>query len=155
MTLSIEITNRQDSLPIDSGLLRRAAEMVLAEAGIVDAELSIAIVNDPEMHELNRQFLDHDYPTDVLSFLLHRDGPCLEGEIIVSSDTARCLAEQVGWPPEHELLLYVVHGTLHLVGHDDATDALRGAMRGEERRILAALGIERRLSESEHSAADA
>ena len=69
-------------------------------------ELSVAVVDDPTIHELNRQFLDHDYPTDVLSFLLERDGDALEGEVVVSADT-RGPRRSNGWPADDELLLYV------------------------------------------------
>jgi probable rRNA maturation factor len=141
---SIEICNRQTALEFDADCLRRAAEAVMRDAGILDATLSIALVDDPTMHQLNRRYLDHDYPTDVLSFVLERDGGRLEGEVIVSSDTALRAARQVGWTASAELLLYVIHGTLHLVGYDDRDEPSRGAMRGAERRYLALFDLEPR-----------
>lgn len=141
--LSVELTN-QHALEFDESCLKQAAANVLEEAGLRDGSLSIAVVDDPTIHALNRQYLEHDYPTDVLSFLLDRKGERLEGEVIVSADTARRVAGEIGWPAEHELLLYVVHGVLHLVGHDDATDELRAAMRDAERRHLTRFGVERR-----------
>ena len=142
--LSIELSDEQTSLQFDASRIKRLAEQILFDAGIRSGSLSIAVVDDPTIHELNRQFLQHDYPTDALSFLLEREGDHLEGEVIVGADTAIRVAAELDWPAEDELLLYVVHATLHLVGHDDATDELRAGMRDEERRYLAQLGIERR-----------
>jgi len=139
--LKIEIAIEQDSLSVDADRLRRAIEAVLGDAGIEESELSIAVVDDPTIHDLNRRFLAHDYPTDVLSFLLERDGSRLDGEVVVSADTATREAARLGWPAGDELLLYVVHGTLHLVGYDDVTDELRATMRAAERKYLTALGL--------------
>jgi probable rRNA maturation factor len=82
-------------------------------------------------------------PADVLSFLLDQDDG-LEGEVIVGAQVAMRAAPYYGWPPHDELLLYVIHGTLHLVGHDDTTDALRKVMQERETAILEKLGIKRR-----------
>ncbi len=148
--LTIEVTREQDTLAVNQQRLRQVAAAILREAGVREGALSIAIVNDPTIHALNRQYLQHDYATDVLSFLLEREGDHLEGEVIVSNDTAARTAERLGWPAEDELLLYVVHGTLHLVGYDDATDALRTAMQDAERRYLAQFGVERRDEPAAH-----
>jgi probable rRNA maturation factor len=121
---------------IDKIRLKRAAQAILRDAGIRHAVLSIAIVDDATIHQLNRSYLRHDYPTDVLSFLLEREEDCLEGEVVVSVDTAARSAVEYGWSTDDELLLYVIHGTLHLVGHDDVTSRKRSAMREAERRYL-------------------
>ena len=121
--------------------MQSAVEMILTDAEIADAEISVAVVDDPTIHELNRRHLNHDYATDVLSFILQRDGASLEGEIVVSGDTAANTAGEYGWSAEEELLLYVIHGSLHLVGHDDQTPADREQMRVEERRWLLEMGI--------------
>jgi probable rRNA maturation factor len=140
--LSIEITDHQESLRFDADRLKKAAQAVLGDAGIVAGSLSIAVVDDPEIQALNRRFLGHDYPTDVLSFALEREGNRLEGEVVASAETAVRSAPQFGWTADDELLLYVIHGALHLVGHDDTTDELRAAMRTAERRYLSAFGLE-------------
>jgi probable rRNA maturation factor len=142
--LSIEIANEQSALDFDESRLKSAAEAVLRSGGVTDGSLSIAIVDDPAIRALNRKFLALDYPTDVLSFVLERAGSTLEGEIVASAQTAARVAATLGWPAEDELLLYVVHGALHLVGHDDATEAGRREMHAAERRHLAAFGLERR-----------
>ena len=66
----------------------------------------------------------------------------IEGDVIVSAETAIQLAARYDWPPADELLLYVIHGTLHLVGYDDLDDASRAEMRSRERHYLAALGLQ-------------
>lgn len=140
--ISIEVTDQQDALRFDERRLRQGAEAVLREGGFAAGSLSIAVVDDPAIHAVNKQFLNHDYPTDVLSFTLAQDGDHLEGEVIVSAQTAVRVAEQFGWSAEDELLLYVLHGTLHLIGYDDTTDPQRSRMRAAERKHLAAFGLE-------------
>ena len=147
--MRVEISNRQTSLAFDEQRLHAAIRQIMEDAGVTDGDVSLAIVDDREIHALNRQFLQHDYPTDVLSFLLERDAQRLEGEIIVSAGTASRLAEQVGWPAEDELLLYVIHGALHLVGYDDGDPRSLAEMRAQERRHLGSFGLERRAAPDE------
>lgn len=135
----VEVTNETDSA-VDAARLAAAVQIVLADAEVASAEVSVAIVDDPTIQCLNRQFLEHDYPTDVLSFVLD-EPPQLSGEIIASVDTAVREAAEVGWPAEHELLLYAVHGALHLVGHLDKEPHDAAEMRALERATLAKLGI--------------
>src|SRR5262249_20275480 len=139
--LSIEISIEHAPFTIDQARIRRAGEAILREAGFGAATISIAIVDDPTIHELNRQYLSHDYPTDVLSFLLEKEDNRLEGEVICSADTAARSAAEFGWSSDDELLLYAIHGLLHLVGHDDDTPEAREAMRQAEAKYLAAVGL--------------
>jgi probable rRNA maturation factor len=103
--------------------------------------ISVAIVDDPAIHELNRQYLQHDYPTDVLSFTLESAPPRLVGEIIASIETAADMAAEAGWSAAEELVLYVVHGTLHLAGYEDNTPPAAAKMRAAELAVLRRLGI--------------
>ena len=116
--------------------------MIVRDAGCSEVTLSIAVVDDSTIHRLNREFLDHDEPTDVISFVLEREGERLDGEVIASAETAIAAAREIGWPAADELLLYVIHGTLHLVGFDDLTAEARAEMRGRERHYLALMGVE-------------
>jgi probable rRNA maturation factor len=93
------------------------------------------------MHELNRRHLDHDYPTDVLSFTLEDDGKHLEGEVVISADTAEVEAAERGWTAAGEQLLYVVHGILHLVGYRDKSPAEIEEMRAAEEMYLRRFGF--------------
>ena len=139
---TIDVANRQETLAVDEERIVRAVEMILTDASIQRAEVSVAIVDDPTIHELNRHYLDHDYPTDVLSFVLSSENGELEGEVVVGAETARAAAPEFGLTQNDELLLYVIHGTLHLVGYDDATDDDRAEMRRRERQCLQRFGIE-------------
>jgi len=151
--LSIEIANQQTAAAIDLSRIHRTVEAILRDGGIVEAQLSIALVDDATIHQLNRKYLQHDDPTDVLSFVLEREGMRLEGEVIASGETAARLATQYGWPPGDELLLYVVHGALHLVGYDDTTEDSRAAMRQAEDRYLSLAGAPpRRAAETNRAA---
>jgi len=114
---------------------------VLRDHQVAHGEVSLAIIDDAAMQTLNRTHLQHDYATDVLSFLLDRDHDTLEGEVIVSAETASQAADEYGWSSSDELLLYVIHGTLHLVGYDDRSAADRRSMRDREAHYLNLAGI--------------
>ncbi|MGE3314752.1 MAG: rRNA maturation RNase YbeY [Planctomycetaceae bacterium] len=153
----IEIANEQASLTIDEDRIRRVAETVLEAEQIDRAVISIAIVDDATLRQLNVRHLNHDYDTDVLSFLLESEsadvdssddpaaprgrGLRIEGEVIASADMACRMAVEYQWRPIDELTLYVVHGLLHLAGYDDLTDSERDIMRRREREILSQLGL--------------
>lgn len=153
--IHLEIANQQTTLALDRRRLRRAVEGVLRGAAIAEARISLAVVDDPTIHALNRQYLRHDYATDVLSFVLERSDGHLEGEVIVSADTAQRDARTFGWTPADELLLYVIHGMLHLVGYVDDTSRRQAEMRDKEREHLARFGLEPRydLKASPHGKA--
>ncbi len=138
----IEIADRQ-SKPFDGDRLIFAVRMILSDYGIVETELSIAIVDDPTIRELNNTYLGHDYETDVISFVLEEDAErsFLSGQLIVSMDTAETVASSIGVETDDELLLYVVHGTLHLVGLDDKQPELAQEMRAAEKEYLERLNV--------------
>ncbi len=118
--------------------LRHVSRTMLRDHGIRRASISIAVVDDPTIRKLNREYLQHDYETDVLSFVFNSDETqkSLEGEIIASADTAARVAHQVGICTSDELLLYVVHGMLHLLGYGDITEPQREAMRAAEQKYM-------------------
>lgn len=139
--VEIAIANQQDALHVDADRFRRAIEKIVIDAGVRTASISVAIVDDATIHRLNREFLEHDYPTDVLSFVLDQDDHHLDGEIILGAEQALRVATAYGWPAEDELLLYAIHGTLHLVGYDDQDDRSREQMQAGERKYLAYCGV--------------
>ncbi|HUY34598.1 MAG TPA: rRNA maturation RNase YbeY [Pirellulales bacterium] len=144
----IEFANEQDRHAVDESRLCSAVTRVLEGECVSEATISLAIVDDPTIHHLNRKYLDHDEPTDVLSFVLEQGPDALEGEIIVSADRAAAMARGFGWSADDELLLYVIHGALHLVGYDDTNPSARAVMRGKERAYLAEFGLEPRYEEA-------
>ena len=106
-------------------------------------ELSVALVNDSRMSELHEQFLKIAGPTDVLTFELDHDakGQCSSGEVVVCVPEAERQAAERGIDVSDEVLLYALHGLLHLSGYDDKTDAAYRAMHRREDEILQQLGV--------------
>jgi probable rRNA maturation factor len=143
----ISITNVQTVHPIDNDRLEAIVRAILEGERVQSAKLSVAIVDDGTIHRLNREYLQHDAPTDVLSFVLEENDKALDGEVVVSVDTAAATAARFGWTTADELLLYVVHGTLHLLGYDDQSPAALREMRQRERHYLLALGLTPRYDE--------
>ncbi len=135
------VANEHATLAIDEARLAAAARMILTESEYPAAIVSIAVVDDPTIHALNVQYLKHDYPTDVLSFVLEDSPQCLEGELVVSADTAVREAADALWSPLDELLLYVIHGTLHLVGYLDHEPADQAEMYAAEAHYLQKMGV--------------
>jgi probable rRNA maturation factor len=140
--IQVLLANEQTALAVDRRPLCRAVRRILRDEAIAEARVSLAIVDDPTIRRLHRRFLARDHPTDVLSFTLERSAGSLDGEVVVSAQTACRVAVRFGWSPAHELLLYVIHGTLHLVGMEDSSPGGRARMRASERHYLAQFGLE-------------
>ena len=186
----IDISNRQSALAFEENRVQAAVLRALAIEQVASAVLSISIVDNSAIHKINRDHLQHDYPTDVISFqldfvtagdlqcddevenddedLLDEDyseddaeidddsvdvtdgelltegraaGAAIEGEIIASAETAVSMATDGEWSAEAELILYIVHGLLHICGYDDLTPEEKCIMRARERAILSELGL--------------
>lgn len=142
---TIEVADRQQA-NFDADALVSAIQMIADDHQINHAEISVAVVDDPTIRKLNKQYLAHDYETDVISFVLDWNETTgnLVGQLIVSTDTAAELAVDVGGTMQDELLLYVIHGMLHLVGYDDKHPPAADEMRHAERKYLAKFGIQHR-----------
>lgn len=138
---TIDIVDLQSKLDMDRALIQRAVRTVLAGAAVEVATISVVIVDNQRIQQLNRQYLQHDYATDVLSFQLDDSNARLEGEVIISAEMAVQRAPDYGWSAHDELLLYLVHGLLHLVGYEDASNEQKTAMRRQEALMLGQLGV--------------
>jgi probable rRNA maturation factor len=128
------------SAPLGEGEIVRAVEAALAHAGRPGIELDVVLVDDPTLADLHERFLGDPTPTDVIAFDLGQEGVGPRGEIYVSVDRALSVALERGTESSRELALYLVHGALHLCGHDDHDAADRERMRAAEARVLAGLG---------------
>jgi probable rRNA maturation factor len=139
----ISIASPQEAVPeIDRGRMREVVRAVLEGEAVGEAEISLAFVDNPTIHRLNLRFLKHDEPTDVLSFPLSEPGSrILSGELVIGAEVALAQAIQRGHDVQAELALYVIHGLLHLCGHDDHDAAAADCMRQRERHYLALLGL--------------
>lgn len=143
----VHVNNHQSLFSVDPDRITGAVCSVLDANDISYGEISVAIVDDARIQLLNRKHLNHDYPTDVLSFLYESQlsagtDRSVDGELVVNVDMACRVGREYGMAEHDELLLYVVHGTLHLVGFDDDTDEAQLQMRDQERQHMRQLGIE-------------
>jgi probable rRNA maturation factor len=127
---------------LDFQALKSAANAVLEGEGVREAKVTLAFVDNAHIHRLNKQFLDHDEPTDVLTFPYTPAGAKkLEGEVVIGYEVAREYAADRGHDLALELVLYVIHGCLHLCGYTDADDRSAAEMLVKEREYLTKLGL--------------
>ncbi len=125
---------------VKPALLKEAARGALAHQGRPDrAELTVVVTGAAQLRKLNRQFRHIDKPTDVLSFGNDQPAAYL-GDVIISYPTARAQANARGHPVDAELRLLVVHGVLHLLGHDHDTRTEKAVMWQAQREILQSMG---------------
>ena len=140
----INIDNQQDFR--ESALLERAARFTLdLEPDSADADMTIVLTDDAQLHELNREYLSVDAPTDVLSFPAAETDPETGaqylGDIVISIPRAMLQAQAGGHPLEAEVQLLVVHGTLHLLGHDHAEAEEKTRMWQAQAEVMSRLGL--------------
>lgn len=104
--------------PVDAERVEAAVRHVLRAEGVEAAEISVALVGDAEIAALNQEYLDHEGPTDVISFHLHDRGEPPLGDVYVGVDQAARQAAGFGAPADEEVLRLAVHGTLHVLGYE-------------------------------------
>ncbi|HEY3198288.1 MAG TPA: rRNA maturation RNase YbeY [Nitrospirales bacterium] len=157
------LQNLQRSIVIDMNRLRRMGEHILAAMHVEDAELSIVLVSDGRIRDLNRRYRKKDSATDVLAFPLESEGggpsrlrrtvrvrslrkaqaqpPWVLGDVVISLATARRQAQDFGHGLNQEVVRLLVHGVLHLLGYDHERGRREAArMADEERRVLGMVG---------------
>lgn len=136
--MRIAIENRQKRQTIKKRLLRKVAQRILDVSGCPKAELSILIVDDQAIQELNRDYLGKDRPTNVISFSM-REGeggeihPDILGDIVISAETAAREAAEACMTFESELYFLLLHGILHLLGYDHERAGRAEAQRMEHK----------------------
>lgn len=133
-------------IPFPKDLLEGAARLTLEhESESLEVDLSIILTDDARLHELNLNYLGVDAPTDVLSFPAAETDPETGarylGDILISVPRAQRQADAAGHPLEAELQLLVVHGVLHLLGHDHARAREKARMWKAQAEILESLGL--------------
>ncbi|UCF28338.1 MAG: rRNA maturation RNase YbeY [Chloroflexota bacterium] len=132
---------------LDQALIERTVLATLKHQGISpDADLSVVITDDTRLHQLNRDFLGIDAPTDVLSFPAGHTDPDTNrkylGDVIISFPTACRQADQFGHSISSEITLLIVHGILHLLGHDHMKPGEKSSMWSAQTEILDSLGLD-------------
>lgn len=133
---------------VDTRKLKLVAKQLLREVDEEGSALSVSLVDDREIAQLNREHRGKDKPTDVLSFPLYEageatpgDGERLLGDVVISVDTARRQAADYDAPLQNEVYRLLIHGILHVLGHDHEQPEERAAMEAEERRLASAIGM--------------
>jgi probable rRNA maturation factor len=146
--MTVVVNNLQETIPVDENLLflvKKAAESVLAAEGVDErVELSVVLVDDNHIHDLNRRFRGRDRPTDVLAFPMREEVPedggepgmLLLGDVVVSMPTAVRQATEYGHDLDREVVRLVIHGTLHLLDYDHENDAGASRMREREDAVI-------------------
>jgi probable rRNA maturation factor len=136
--IRVEIVNAHPRRRPRKGPLEKAVRGVLRREGCAAAEVRVVLIDHRRCIRMNREFLKHRGTTDVITFPLNDTGD-LEGEVYVNVDQALAQAGEYGVSGAHETVRLVVHGTLHLLGYDDTTAALRRIMKLREDAYTAAL----------------
>lgn len=143
---TVVVSDEQDAVAVDAHRWSELARAVLVAEGRV-GELTLTFVDRDEIAELNREHMGSDGPTDVLSFPLDADDPAAggAGEPVLLGDVVICPEVAIANAPEHagtvddELALLVVHGILHVLGHDHVGPDDTARMRARELEHLGAL----------------
>jgi probable rRNA maturation factor len=144
MQILIENCQRRCSWP--NKRIRTAAEIALRALGYPDAQLSILIVDDDRIAELNATYLNRTGPTNVIAFPMQQ-GECsgvtpnLLGDVVISADTACREADQAGMEAIERLNQLLIHGILHLIGYDHIhSEAAAAAMEQKSAQLMALIG---------------
>jgi len=130
---------------LSAELLERAAAATLRQQAVPEADLTLVLTGDARLQALNREFLHKDAPTDVLSFPADETDPETGrrylGDVVISVLRAETQALAGGHSLEQEVQLLVVHGVLHLLGHDHAGAEEKARMWAAQAEVLESLGI--------------
>ena len=140
----IYISSPNDPLPVASELIERAALAALTHQS-AQGDLSVVLTDDLQLQQLNREYLGVDAPTDVLSFPAAETDPesgtAYLGDILISVPRATEQARTANHPLQSEVQLLVVHGVLHLLGHDHAEAEEKSRMWAAQTAILESIGL--------------
>ncbi|RAP76703.1 rRNA maturation RNase YbeY [Paenibacillus montanisoli] len=165
MSLQLEWSNNQDKIEISEsvyGVLEQLLQLAGEAEGLTEGDVALTIVDDEEIHQLNREYRGIDRPTDVLSFAMQEEtdeepeiiyevedeGETVPfegmlGDIIISAERAKLQSEEYGHSFERELGFLFVHGFLHLIGYDHQDDASEAVMTQKQEAVLQQLGLTR------------
>jgi probable rRNA maturation factor len=154
--MNLVIANRQRTKKINSRRLKEITEALLVELQITEVELGVNLVGAREMALVNETFLQHEGATDVITFDHNENSnkrlartlapPNIHGELFICVDVAIAQAKEFNSSWQAEVMRYVVHGVLHLLGYDDLQPALRRWMKREENRLVRILSARFALS---------
>ena len=133
----INIFNETDQQYIPRQRIIVTLEQLLFNEKVEEATVNVVIMDNEGIKKINNKYLEHDYPTDVLAFKMEED--IFEAEVYVSLEMAKYNAEEYKSHWREELLRYIIHGVLHLIGYDDSTEEGSEKMRKKENKYLTEL----------------
>ena len=140
--MEVLIDNRQKKYPMAMTKIQQKARDILNVLECHDAELSVLIVDDPQIATLNQKYLHRSGPTNVIAFPMHTDvfpniNPGLLGDVVISIETAAREGERIGIGMEERIVQLLVHGILHLIGYDhEKSEAQTEQMAQKENEVL-------------------
>ncbi len=134
MSVDIIVLSESDGKYFPKKKIKEAVNKVFKSEKIQHASVSIILCTNEFIREINKQYLDHDYATDVISFNFEERN--LTGEVYISVETAIEQAKEYNVSLSNELLRLAVHGVLHLVGYDDSDEACRKNMTELENKFI-------------------
>ena len=143
--MPILIENRQKKVELDTSRLHHSINVILQHLDREGSEVSVLIVDDPGIQEINKEYLGRDYPTNVIAFSQLEGeygniNPHILGDIVISAETALRDADGESLPLEAELDYLLIHGILHLIGYDhEATEPEATRMQEKEKELFASL----------------
>ncbi|MGN9864604.1 rRNA maturation RNase YbeY [Bacillus swezeyi] len=156
MSLILDIADETGRLSDEQlAEIEKLLQFSAKEENVADqAEVSVTIVTNEEIQQINKEYRGKDYPTDVISFALEEDGegevqiigadmPTVLGDIIISADKAKEQAEEYGHSLMRELGFLTVHGFLHLLGYDHLTEEEEKEMFTKQKELLNRYGLSR------------
>lgn len=157
MSLHVTFNNEQTKIPIDdrtAALMRRCLERAAQLERVTTGEVSVTLLNDTAIQQLNRQYRHVDRPTDVLAFPMGDDSDAFEwteesgfvpllGDIFISAPRARAQAQAYGHSFSRELGFLLTHGFLHLLGYDHDTEQAEHEMIRKQEQVLSSIGLVR------------
>ena len=136
ITISVDTQNDEPS-PLPAKVVTELVTATLTDQGINDGQVQVVFTDDEYLRELKQRFFGRDEYTDVIAFILNESDESLDGEIYISRERARENSGTYGEPYTREVMRLVVHGCLHLSGHEDDTPAKEAEMRSLEEVYLA------------------
>lgn len=138
----ILLKNQQKVISLNQKRIKKAAEHILGYLGIADHELSILLLDNKGITDLNKKYLGRNRPTNVISFSLNEGeygdlNPTILGDVVISVEKAHEQAEIKGTSLEGEIIFLLIHGILHLLGYDhEKKKAEQKKMENKEKEVL-------------------
>jgi len=145
--MTVDVKNEQSHIELDIGLIKKAAYVLLKNLNLSEFELSILILDNESITQLNKKYLGKNTPTNVLAFGMQEGELNLKtkkkilGDVVVSAEMAKVCSEDSKLDFYKELILYIIHGVLHLLGYRDDTGTARKKMERKQEELLGKVGF--------------